>query len=145
MCLNRVYKLWRKSYVFLNKAKIVCKCAKGSSFEICRFYLYNFLVILYGYSALEFNSKIEMWNKFNSFIHLVLHLPFTVAMLWGRFLRVCLKPQNTDIRPWLYNQILFLNLCSENHIAVGQWKIFMVQENRENLTINKGDPKKQSQ
>ena len=28
-----------------------------------------------------------MWNKFNSFIHVIRHLPFAVAMFWGPFVR----------------------------------------------------------
>jgi len=34
-----------------------------------------------------------MRNKFNYFFHLVLHLPFAMAMFWGPFLRVCLGPR----------------------------------------------------
>jgi len=34
-----------------------------------------------------------MLNKCNSFIHLVPHLPFAVAMFLGSFLRACLGPQ----------------------------------------------------
>jgi len=30
-----------------------------------------------------------MWNKFNSFIHVIPHLPFAMAMFWGSFLRAC--------------------------------------------------------
>ena len=41
-----------------------------------------------------------MWNKLNYFIHLVPCLPFTVAMLWGSFLRVCHRPINSNIHPW---------------------------------------------
>jgi len=45
---------------------------------------YSFLMCL---MLLNSVHKLKCENKFNSFIHVIPHLPFTMAMFWAPFLR----------------------------------------------------------
>jgi len=82
-------KLWSKSYVFKNKAKIMGKCAIGGSFQLCSCKILQIFVPFVCILCSWICSYIEMWNKFNSFIHVIPQLPFPVAMFWDPFLRAC--------------------------------------------------------
>ena len=82
-------RLWRKSYVFQNKQKVWENGPLEAAFTCVAAKFYKFLFLLYVSHSLEFSSKIEMLNKFNSFVHVIPHLSFAMTMFWGPFLRTC--------------------------------------------------------
>jgi len=77
---------------------------------------------LYVYYALVFSSSIEMWNKVNSFTHLIVYTPFVVAIFMGPFLKVCLGPLPFNIH---HGQAIPESVCNgsvNTRAALSNWK-----------------------